>query len=353
MFDDVPGPPSPDGRARSLERRACRGRLSIVVAVLLVVATVGGFFSSRQHHAGTQEPAIIILQDEVAVSGRALELKSRISVVFSGAFDPGSRSRHFIMASRDGTMGVCDAHAGQRLPEVKEARGPVFADNGKCVIRVCVGGSACTAWIGDAKAEARPLIAIQQFTTPLPSPLRAIRRTIGLSREGLPIEVFDLGSGRDATLVLAGVNGDEPTGTFVVDQLVGYLETHRELVKDRKVIFVPRVNPDGLKKGTRVNANGVDINRNFPTRDWAPSSIAPRFNPGPSPGSEPETKALLSILNSTKPCKIISVHAPYRENNVDGPAKALAEEMARHNHYPVTLTLSLIHISEPTRPIYI
>jgi protein MpaA len=242
------------------------------------------------------------------------------------------------MASRDGTTGVCGAHAGETSADLREVPGALFAPSGKSVILVCVGGSGCPAQIGDAKARECPLIAIQRPTTSPLSPIRAIRRTIGLSREGSPIEAFELGSGRDATLVVGGVHGDEPTGAFVVDQLVGYLETNRKLIKDHKVILVPKANPDGLKKGTRVNANGVDINRNFPTRDWAPSSTAPRFNPGPSPGSEPETKALLNLLNSTKPCKIISVHAPYRENNVDGPAKALAEEMARHNHYPVTFT---------------
>ena len=33
-------------------------------------------------------------------------------------------------------------------------------------------------------------------------------------------------------------------------------------------LFIPCLNPDGMSKNTRTNSNGVDLNRNFPTKNW-------------------------------------------------------------------------------------
>ena len=82
------------------------------------------------------------------------------------------------------------------------------------------------------------------------------------------------------------------------------------------------MNPDGLlkKKSSRTNANGVDLNRNFPTRDWKEKSVYywvvrtnknPRRYPGTHPLSEPETRWLYGEINDFKPDVIIAVHAPH------------------------------------------
>jgi hypothetical protein len=91
------------------------------------------------------------------------------------------------------------------------------------------------------------------------------------------------------------------------------------------------VNPDGLlaKAPQRVNAKGVDLNRNFPTPGWqhdAPhywlkrTNSDPRRYPGPSPLSEPESKWLMAEMERFKPHVIVSVHAPYGVLDFDGPA---------------------------------
>ena len=78
-------------------------------------------------------------------------------------------------------------------------------------------------------------------------------------------------------------------------------------------------NPDGLVRGTRGNAMGVDLNRNFPTSNWSPEPVfyksrenGPRdisLSPGAHPASEPETTALLALLERMKPRAVVTLHA--------------------------------------------
>ena len=56
---------------------------------------------------------------------------------------------------------------------------------------------------------------------------------------------------------------------------------------------VPAYNPDGLARGTRRNAHGVDLNRNYPYH-WAP--LTGSYYSGPRPASEPETRAMMRFL---------------------------------------------------------
>jgi len=131
-------------------------------------------------------------------------------------------------------------------------------------------------------------------------------------------------------LLLGGIHGDEFSSVSVVFQWMQRINQERFQPFEWRVI--PCANPDGLlaRPATRGNANGVDLNRNFPTEDWKSEALSywekrtrkdPRRYPGPSALSEPETRWLLQQIEEFRPDAIVSVHAPYGVLDYDGPDK--------------------------------
>jgi hypothetical protein len=130
-------------------------------------------------------------------------------------------------------------------------------------------------------------------------------------------------------LLIGGIHGDELTASAIVFQWMQWMDSTPAREFDWNV--VPAVNPDGLfaAKPQRVNAHGVDLNRNFPTPGWqqdAPrywiktTGSDPRRFPGKAPLSEPETRWLNDEIERFQPQVIISVHAPFGVLDFDGPA---------------------------------
>jgi murein peptide amidase A len=76
----------------------------------------------------------------------------------------------------------------------------------------------------------------------------------------------------------------------------------------------------------------VDLNRNFAAASWTREHRA-GYDPGPTPESEPETRALASLITRTGARRLIALHSPFRTVNYDGPARALAEAMGALNGY--------------------
>lgn len=159
-------------------------------------------------------------------------------------------------------------------------------------------------------------------------------KTYNTSTQGNPIYLMELGTGDKSCLVFGAFHGDEP-GTFDLAVRLGrYLSKHPEMLKV-KLILVPVLNPDGMMAGTRVNGNGVDLNRNFPTRDWNPAYTKERYFPGREPASEKETLLAMQLIDTYKPDKIISIHDDLHIINYNGPAADLARVMARFNNYDI------------------
>ena len=130
-------------------------------------------------------------------------------------------------------------------------------------------------------------------------------------------------------LVVGGIHGDELTAASIVFRWLDLLQQPGEADQYHWRV-VPVLNPDGLlaKPPTRVNARGVDLNRNFPTYNWlreAPrywqtkTGRDPRRFPGVAPASEPESRWLQDEIVRFKPDVIVSIHAPYGILDFDGP----------------------------------
>lgn len=130
-------------------------------------------------------------------------------------------------------------------------------------------------------------------------------------------------------LLLGGIHGDEPTSSAIVFRWMGKMQT--PAARQFSWSIAPVVNPDGMlaAKKTRVNARGVDLNRNFPTPDWQReterywnrvTSRDPRRYPGRAALSEPESRWLDEEIRRFQPDLIISVHAPFGLLDFDGPA---------------------------------
>lgn len=135
----------------------------------------------------------------------------------------------------------------------------------------------------------------------------------------------------DKTILLVGVfHGEEPQGNYLINK---YLETDLSQIKN-KLVIIPCLNPDGMAKNQRQNSNGIDLNRNFPTKNWKVTTRKEYFG-GNEPASEIETKFMIEVLESYKFDAILSIHAPFEIVNYDGPAKELAEKISEITGYPV------------------
>lgn len=135
----------------------------------------------------------------------------------------------------------------------------------------------------------------------------------------------------DKTILIIGVfHGEEPQGEYLINE---YLKTDLSKIKN-KLLIIPCLNPDGRNKNRRQNSNGVDLNRNFPTKNWLHTEVNEYFG-GNEPASEIETKFIMHILETNKIDAVLTIHAPFRIVNYDGPAKETAEKISEITGYPV------------------
>lgn len=153
---------------------------------------------------------------------------------------------------------------------------------------------------------------------------------IGRSVLGRPILARSWPGAGPAVLLLGAIHGDEPLGAFCLAFLARELDLLRQL--PRAVWMIPVANPDGFLAGRQNNVHLVDLNRNFPAKNWGPAH-RPRHFPGTRAASEPETRALMAAIESSRATRLIALHSPFRTVNYDGPARALAERMAQRNGY--------------------
>ena len=140
---------------------------------------------------------------------------------------------------------------------------------------------------------------------------------IGRTTEKLAISAFFFGNGKPRVLIVGGVHGDEKEGVALSYGLMA--EFTKSYPFEFGLAVIPCLNVDGFLKNTRQNSNGVDLNRNLPTRDWCGDYQNERFYPGISANSEPENIALVKFIEHYPFSFIISMHSYKKELlNING-----------------------------------
>ncbi len=155
----------------------------------------------------------------------------------------------------------------------------------------------------------------------------------GRSVKGVPLYGRDIkpDNARLRVLVMGGIHGDELSSGALALHWIALAQQPLQLPQPVHWRFIPVLNPDGVmaQPPRRVNANGVDLNRNFPTPNWTRDASVyweqrtrkdPRRWPGKRPLSEPETRYLHEQMQSFQPHLIVAIHAPYGVLDFDGPS---------------------------------
>jgi hypothetical protein len=202
----------------------------------------------------------------------------------------------------------------------------------------CAAGFLAASFLIAANAQAAG--PCDDFVRKLPNLKRSLceaaqlQATAARSVKGQTLWVRDVKPEevRQRVLVLGAIHGDELSSASVALHWIGLAEeTTAPWSQAIHWRFIPALNPDGLLASPprRVNANGVDLNRNFPTPFWERDARVywekrtrkdPRRWPGNKPLSEPESRFLFQEMERFKPHLIVSIHAPYGVLDFDGPS---------------------------------
>jgi protein MpaA len=114
-----------------------------------------------------------------------------------------------------------------------------------------------------------------------------------------------VGSEHPRFVLMCGLHGDEIEGQILCSALFQKLKSEADV----SFACLFGVNPDGLAAHSRWNARDVDLNRNFPTKIWSPVATNPRYPPGPFAASEPETRALVGLMERLRPRFVLDFHS--------------------------------------------
>ena len=155
-------------------------------------------------------------------------------------------------------------------------------------------------------------------------------QTVGHSVRGRAIVAYERGDpSAPVTLVVGVIHGSEPAGLAVIRRL-----RTMPLPAGVHLWLVPTVNPDGLAAGTRQNAHGVDLNRNWPV-DWKHNGVPwDGYYSGPRPMSEPENRAMRTFILRVNPALTIWYHQPLDVVYGSDPHVAVLKRYARLSGLP-------------------
>jgi murein peptide amidase A len=178
------------------------------------------------------------------------------------------------------------------------------------IVTTTVIASLLAAGCGVSAGSASSRHGRARAVAPRPEvPAGRVRRAVLLGRsvQHRPIRAWELGepsAGRRA-LIVGCIHGDERAGISVARSLLAALPP-----RGVDLWVLDDLNPDGAAAGTRQNASGVDLNRNFPY-GWRPAGRpGDQQYPGPRPLSEPEARIAHRLILRLRPQITIFFHQP-------------------------------------------
>ncbi|HET8991477.1 MAG TPA: DUF2817 domain-containing protein [Candidatus Saccharimonadales bacterium] len=168
--------------------------------------------------------------------------------------------------------------------------------------------------------------------------------SIGTSVQGRPIKAYQFGSnpGSNMVLFIGAMHGAEQNSGNLLNQWIPDIDANPgKIPAGRTIVVIPIINPDGYAADNRLNAQGIDLNRNFPANGWTEQVTEPLSgntmtnDGGPYPLSAPESAALATFYETYKPRLTLTFHshAGIVEANDAGDSIALGAEYANLADY--------------------
>lgn len=164
------------------------------------------------------------------------------------------------------------------------------------------------------------------------APLVHAGGAVGTSVRGRPLVGERFGDSGPLVYLMFTIHGNEAPAEQLGERVRSWLLLHPEVTEDLQVVYLTQANPDGYVADTRRNASDVDLNRNFPAANFD-NTGHPEY--GPAPASEPETQAIVAIVEDGDPSVIVTTHSPLDIVDFDGPADEYAAAAGEASGYPV------------------
>ncbi len=157
-------------------------------------------------------------------------------------------------------------------------------------------------------------------------------QVIGHSHQGRPLRIQRIGSGSRRVIWIGGIHGNEREGAISTAELPLAFSRTAGAADKVTLTILEDINPDGTALQQRGNANGIDLNRNYPASNFLPGRSF-----GKRPLDQPEARALHDLIRAERPHLVIVAHSWRNDHfiNFDGPAVAHAELFSEHSGYRV------------------
>lgn len=157
-------------------------------------------------------------------------------------------------------------------------------------------------------------------------------QVIGYSHQGRPLRIRRIGNGPRRVIWVGGIHGNEREGSVSTAELPLALSRVAGALGQVTLTILEDLNPDGTAANQRGNAMGIDLNRNYPARNFLAGKAF-----GARPLDQPEAKALHDLVRAERPHLVIVAHSWRNDHfiNFDGPAVKHAELFSEHSGYRV------------------